>query len=434
MAGKAIYDWDTVAANNASADSTITQSEGMAAALVNNSSRAEMARLAAFIALLGGNTALVTYGGLVNAYTVTSPSGHAFTNFPTGLLFTFIPNITNTSASTLALDGMATKAIISPSGAALVAGDLVAAVPYFLRYNGTSFIMMSPTGGGAYAAADADLTALAALATAGIIARTGAGTVATRTVTAPAAGITVTNGDGVAGNPTLALANDLAALEGLSTTGLIVRTADGAMTTRALTNGTSISITNGDGVAGAPTINVTGLAIGVNVQAFSANLTTFAAIAPSANVQSFLGAADYAAMRTQLSLVVGTNVQAQSANLTTFAAIAPSANVQSLLGAADYAAMRTQLSLVPGTNVQTQSANLNTWAGLAPSANAQSLVTAADYAAMRTLLTLVIGTNVQAQSAKLAALAASTAVTGTITSGTAAASGGADGDIYLKYV
>ncbi len=52
---------------------------------------------------------------------------------------------------------------------------------------------------------DADLSAVAALATAGMISRTGAGTAAVRTITA-GAGITVTNGDGVAGNPTIAAA------------------------------------------------------------------------------------------------------------------------------------------------------------------------------------------------------------------------------------
>lgn len=66
---------------------------------------------------------------------------------------------------------------------------------------------------------DVDLTAFAGLATTGLVARTGAGTVATRSIAAPAAGITVSNGDGVAGNPTLALANDLGALEALATTG-----------------------------------------------------------------------------------------------------------------------------------------------------------------------------------------------------------------------
>jgi len=49
---------------------------------------------------------------------------------------------------------------------------------------------------------DADLTALAGLATTGMIARTGAGTVAARTLTA-GTGISISNGDGVAGNPTI---------------------------------------------------------------------------------------------------------------------------------------------------------------------------------------------------------------------------------------
>lgn len=59
---------------------------------------------------------------------------------------------------------------------------------------------------GLYQPTDADLTALAALATAGLIARTGAGTVAARTITGTAGRTTVSNGDGVSGNPTFDLA------------------------------------------------------------------------------------------------------------------------------------------------------------------------------------------------------------------------------------
>lgn len=71
---------------------------------------------------------------------------------------------------------------------------------------------------------DSDLAALASNPTNGLWARTGAGTGAARTITAPAAGITVSNGDGAAGDPTLALANDLAAIETLSGTGIARRT------------------------------------------------------------------------------------------------------------------------------------------------------------------------------------------------------------------
>ena len=90
------------------------------------------------------------------------------------------------------------------------------------------------------------------------------------------------------------------------------------------------------GHTGAVTLANLGLVVGTNIQAYNANLTTYAGIAPSANVQNLLGSADYAAFRTALSLVVGANVQAYNANLTTYAGIAPSANVQTLLGATNF--------------------------------------------------------------------------------------------------
>ena len=124
-----------------------------------------------------------------------------------------------------------------------------------------------------------------------------------------------------------------------------------------------------------------GLTIGTHVQAYDADLTTYAGITPSANIQSLLASADYAAARTNLGLVIGTNVQAYDADLTTYAGITPSANIQTLLGSADYAAARTNLGLVIGTNVQAYDADLTTWAGITPSANIQTFLGSADYAA-----------------------------------------------------
>lgn len=53
---------------------------------------------------------------------------------------------------------------------------------------------------------NADLTSISALSTTGLIARTGSGTETTRTITAGTA-MTISNGDGVAGNPTVTLAD-----------------------------------------------------------------------------------------------------------------------------------------------------------------------------------------------------------------------------------
>lgn len=63
---------------------------------------------------------------------------------------------------------------------------------------------------------DADLAALAALSSTGLLARTGAGTAAARTVTG-STGLTVANGDGVSGNPTLTLDATLAGISAVTT-------------------------------------------------------------------------------------------------------------------------------------------------------------------------------------------------------------------------
>ncbi len=85
----------------------------------------------------------------------------------------------------------------------------------------------------------------------------------------------------------------------------------------------------------------------------------------NAGVLSYLTGAS---ARSAMGLAIGTDVQAYSANLATYAAIAPSANVQTLLGSANYAAFRTSLGVVPGTDVQAYSSLLNALSGLTPDA------------------------------------------------------------------
>lgn len=89
------------------------------------------------------------------------------------------------------------------------------------------------------------LTAVAGLSTTGLIARTGAGTASSRTITG-GTGLTVTNGDGVSGNPTLALDQDLIDIAGISRArgGLIV---GGASAYQALALGASGTSLMSDG-------------------------------------------------------------------------------------------------------------------------------------------------------------------------------------------
>lgn len=103
----------------------------------------------------------------------------------------------------------------------------------------------------------AKLASLAGNATNGIIVQNASGTVVARSLVQPAEGITISNADGVSGNPTFALANDLAGIEGLTTNGFAVRTATDTWTTRDIT-GTSgrIAVSNGDGIASSPTIDL----------------------------------------------------------------------------------------------------------------------------------------------------------------------------------
>lgn len=164
-----------------------------------------------------------------------------------------------------------------------------------------------------------ELQALSGLSTTGLVTRTAANSYSQRTITGTASNITVTNGDGVAANPTIDLPNtavtsasynfatltvdakgrltaastgvpvtsvtlsgstgltisgtnpitstgtisltlgtELQALSGLSATGLVTRTAANTYAERTITptSNTRITVNNGDGVAANPTIDL----------------------------------------------------------------------------------------------------------------------------------------------------------------------------------
>jgi len=73
---------------------------------------------------------------------------------------------------------------------------------------------------------DADLAAIAALSSTGMIARTGSGTAAVRTISAGTA-ISVSNGDGVSGNPTITNTGVTSAVAG---SGISISASTGAVT------------------------------------------------------------------------------------------------------------------------------------------------------------------------------------------------------------
>lgn len=117
--------------------------------------------------------------------------------------------------------------------------------------NGTTWVQAAPGATSGVQAYDAGLAALAAKTSTGLMVQTGDDTFTSVALVAPAAGITIINADGVGGAPTFALANDLAALEGLATIGYMVRTGDGTATTRSMsTVATDLVITGAaDGVS-----------------------------------------------------------------------------------------------------------------------------------------------------------------------------------------
>jgi hypothetical protein len=88
-----------------------------------------------------------------------------------------------------------------------------------------SNVLMASNIGGSVQAYDAELQAIAGLSTNGIVTRTSSSTAAARTITGTTNVITVTNGDGVSGNPTL-------------TTGSLVARTDTAQTFSASQRGT----------------------------------------------------------------------------------------------------------------------------------------------------------------------------------------------------
>ncbi len=128
--------------------------------------------------------------------------------------------------------------------------------------------------------------------------------------------------------------------------------------------------------------------------------------------------------------------QPLDADLTTYAGITPSANVQSLLGAANYSAMRTQLSLVPGTDVQAQDAELAAFAGVTSAADRVFYFTGSGTGALQTFTaagrSMVGAADATAQTALLNPMVGDSGAGGTKGLAPAPAAGDAAAGKFLK--
>lgn len=116
-----------------------------------------------------------------------------------------------TISSILALDPGANSLTISGTGGLILPAGTTAQRPAstgILRFN-TDTSLVEGYNGASWTTLQittSNLTGLSSLSGTGIIAQTGAGTFANRTITGSSGNVTVTNGDGISGNPTINLA------------------------------------------------------------------------------------------------------------------------------------------------------------------------------------------------------------------------------------
>jgi hypothetical protein len=78
-----------------------------------------------------------------------------------------------------------------------------------------------------------------------------------RSIAVTGTGLSISNGDGIAGNPTIALAGQVLSLANLNANGLMTITTGGVLNATSITGtANQVGVANGDGIGGAPTISI----------------------------------------------------------------------------------------------------------------------------------------------------------------------------------
>ena len=143
------------------------------------------------------------------------------------LVFATSPSLTTPTLGVASVTSINKVAITAPATSATltIADGKTLTASNTLTFTGTDAssvafgtggtVLYSSNIGSTVQAYDSDLDAVAGLSTTGLIARTGAGTASARTVTA-GTGVTVTNGNGVSGNPTIAIGQAVATTDTVS--------------------------------------------------------------------------------------------------------------------------------------------------------------------------------------------------------------------------
>lgn len=168
-----LFTWSQTAADNDDADTSVNVREGWAPSIINNSIRALMAAIAKWRDDMSGN--LVT-AGTSTAYTLTT--NQVFTALTDGLSVTCRMSATNGATPTLNVDGRGAKSIATVYGTAVPTGALLSGGVYSFTYDSTDdkWIVQGRFGDGYNATNTPDLAAIEAISTTGVLRRSGSNT------------------------------------------------------------------------------------------------------------------------------------------------------------------------------------------------------------------------------------------------------------------